>query len=75
MDNSRNKIKVVNQCRLWALRNPGGDIIFHIAETMQPTLFTRRMHADAFVKKAKANDMNIEAVEIQIILKEPEKKT
>lgn len=34
-------MKVVNQCRLWALRNPGGSVIFHVAETMLPTLFSK----------------------------------
>lgn len=62
-------MKVVQQGRLWALRNPGGDVIFHVAETMLPTLFSRRKDADAFKKRAKAEDLDIEVVEVQIIEK------
>ncbi len=63
-------MKVVSQCRLWALRKSGGDIIFHVAETMLPTLFSKKKDADAFKKRAAAEDLNIEVVEVQIVLKE-----
>lgn len=64
-------MNVIQQGRLWGIRNPGSDVIFHAVETGLPTLFKTRKDADAFkMGLKKQHNIDIEIVEVQIIEKE-----
>lgn len=63
----------LEQGRLWGLRAVDGPpgVVLYAVETGLPTLFSKKYEAEAFQKKCKAIDVEVEILELEIIKNVP----